>query len=292
MKLTFLGTGTSHGIPVIGCDCDVCRSNDPHDKRYRSSVYIETKEKKFIQIDTGPEFRIQAIENNIKKIDAVLMTHAHADHLFGLDDLRIFSCDLGHIPEDPRSKKIVEAPPLPLYTNKSCINDISKRFDYIFSPSKEGGGHAKIALHEAKEAFYIGQTQIIPIPMMHGHLETTGWLLVEKNDDGEKQSIAYLTDCNYISEQSIELIKSNCGKLKHLIIDGLRIKAHSTHFNFLQALEVSEKIGGEKIWFTHLTHNESHKTITEYLTEQKKAFPGLAKAESLLPAYDKLVLEI
>lgn len=292
MKLTFLGTGTSHGIPVIGCDCDVCRSSDPRDKRYRSSVYIETRDHKFIQIDTGPEFRIQAIENKIKKIDAVLMTHGHADHLFGLDDLRIFSCELNHIPEDSRSKKLVDAPPLPLYTNQTCIQDISKRFDYIFAPAKDGGGHAKITLHEAKDAFYLGQTKIVPIPMLHGKLETTGWLLVEENDDGEKQSIAYLTDCNYISDQSIELIKNESGNLRHLIIDGLRIKEHSTHFNFLQAMEVCQKIGGEKIWFTHMTHNESHETITKYIQEHLKEFPGLSKAKSVLPAYDKLLLEI
>jgi phosphoribosyl 1,2-cyclic phosphate phosphodiesterase len=127
--------------------------------------------------------------------------------------------------------------------------------------------------------------------MLHGSLETTGWLLTEGNSNEEKKSIAYLTDCNYISEESIEVLHKSAGKLVHLIIDGLRIKEHSTHFSFLQALEVSAKIGAEHIWFTHLTHNSSHEETTAYIAEHKKEFPGLAAAKSILPAYDGLVIE-
>lgn len=292
MKLTFLGTGTSHGVPVIGCDCQVCKSTDPHNKRYRSSVYIQTKDDKYILIDCGPEFRLQALENNIKNVDAVLLTHSHADHLHGIDDLRIFSCTMHKVPKDPRSLAHYNAPPMPVYANETCVKDLHNRFNYFFTPSTEGGGHAKVDLITAKSTFNIGSTEITPVPMMHGHLETSGWLLTETLEDGTRQSIVYLTDCSFISEESIELIKNKGGIIKHLIIDGLRIKEHSTHFNFLQAMAVCEKIGGQCFWFTHLTHNESHEQITAYLKEHLQEFPGLAKAQSVLPAYDKLILEI
>jgi phosphoribosyl 1,2-cyclic phosphate phosphodiesterase len=126
--------------------------------------------------------------------------------------------------------------------------------------------------------------------MMHGTLETLGWLLAEGNS-GEKKSIAYLTDCNYISDESIELIHKNAGKLVHLVIDGLRIKEHSTHFSFLQALEMAGKIGAENVWFTHLTHNSSHVETAAYMEEHRKEFPGLEAVKTLQPAYDGLVIE-
>jgi len=291
MKLTFLGTGTSHGVPVIACDCPVCKSTDPHNKRNRSSVYIQTNDNKYILIDIGPEFRIQAITNNVKAVDSLLLTHSHADHLHGIDDLRIFSCSMFKVPEDKRSLEQYNAPPLPVYTNQKCADDISNRFGYFFTPVKEGGGHAKVELNVVSEQFNLGATQITPIPMMHGHLETTGWLLTETKSDGKKHSIAYLTDCSYISDDSIDLIKKNAGELEHLVIDGLRIKPHSTHFNFLQALEASEKIGGKHIWFTHLTHHESHDDVKKYIDQHLSEFPGLKNSESILPAYDALTIE-
>ena len=297
MKLTFLGTGTSHGVPVIACNCDVCKSTDPLNKRFRSSAYIQLKStdgsSKYILIDIGPDFRSQALRADIKQIDAVLLTHSHADHLHGIDDLRNFSCIMSKKPENPQNEKY-DNPPIPIYTNHTAAEHLKYSFAYLFSKHAEGGGHAKISLHEVskKEPFVIGDTKITPVPMMHGSLETTGWLLTENTSEGP-QSIAYLTDCNYISNDSIQLIhKASClengGRLVHLVIDGLRIKEHSTHFNFLQALEAAGKIGGEHIWFTHLTHNSSHKETTEYLEEHSKDFPGLATAKSILPAYDGL----
>ena len=293
MKLRFLGTGTSHGVPVIGCDCKVCKSTDKRDKRFRSSSYITTDDNKHILIDVGPEFRMQCLANDIKQVDAVLLTHSHADHLHGIDDLRIFSCDMFRVPTGAPQKVIDQyyAPPIPIYTNEITVNDIHNRFGYIFQSVVEGGGHARLNPIAVKEQFKYGETTLTPIPMMHGHLETTGWLLSETKADGEKKSIAYLTDCSYISDESINLIKENCGTLEHLIIDGLRIRPHSTHFSFLEALEAAGKIGGKHVWLIHMNHDSSHEEIIEYLQEHRNDFPGLKNAESVLPAYDQLEID-
>ena len=247
MKLTFLGTGTSHGVPVIGCDCEVCKSTDERNKRYRSSAYVEIgqNEPKYILIDIGPDFRSQALRQDIRQIDAVLLTHSHADHLHGIDDLRNFSCIMSNKPDNPQNEKY-DKPPIPIYTNHTAAEHLKYSFGYLFSEKADGGGHARISLKEVTETFDYEGIKITPIPMMHGQLETTGWLLTEKGAEGPR-SIAYLTDCNFISDDAIKLIRESCslekgGKLEHLVIDGLRIKEHSTHFNFLQALEVSAKI--------------------------------------------------
>ena len=290
MKLTFLGTGTSHGVPVIACDCAVCNSKDPRDKRTRSSAYIQTADNKYILIDVGPDFRTQALREKIRQIDAILLTHSHADHLHGIDDLRNFSCIMSNKPENPLNEKY-DKPPIPIYTNHSAAEHLKHSFGYLFSEKAEGGGHAKISLIEPSAPFKIDSTTITPIPMMHGSLETTGWLLTENSGTQEQKSIAYLTDCNYISDDSIKLIHKQAGNLVHLVIDGLRIKEHSTHFNFLQALEVAGKIGAEHIWFTHLTHNSSHEETAAYMEEHRGEFPGLEAVKSLLPAYDGLVIE-
>lgn len=285
MELTFLGTGTSHGVPVIACDCEVCKSSDPKDKRFRASAYIHTNDDKYILIDIGPEFRMQCLANNIKKVDAVLLTHSHADHLHGIDDLRVFSCELWKEPDNEEAKKKCSAPPMPIYTNEVTLKDLENRFDYIFRRPKEGGGHAKLELNKVSDSFKYGTTKITPIPMMHGHLETVGWLLTEESENQE-YSIAYLTDCSYLSDESINLIHKNCKNLKHLVIDGLRVKEHSTHFNFLQAMECAEKIGAENVWLTHLTHNSSHIQVEAYIQEHLKDFPKLTK--NTHPAYDQL----
>ena len=138
MKLTFLGTGTSHGVPVIACDCAVCTSKDPHDKRTRSAAYIQTRDNKYILIDVGPDFRQQALRENIRKIDAILLTHSHADHLHGIDDLRNFSCIMSNKPENPLNEKY-DKPPIPIYTNHSAAEHLRHSFGYLFREKAEGG---------------------------------------------------------------------------------------------------------------------------------------------------------
>lgn len=295
MKILLLGTGTSNGIPVIGCNCPVCNSTDKRDKRFRSAAFFTTTAGTKILIDVGPDFRMQALEHKIDKLDLVLLTHSHADHLHGLDDLRIFSCDMWKKPENPAALKQFNAPAIPIYTNKITIQDLSSRFAYIFIPVKEGGGHARVELKEAKEPFVIDEVTITPIPMMHGHLETVGWLFTRTEPDGTKKSIGYLTDCNFISEESFALIRQaagldNGGIIEELVIDGLRIKPHSTHFSVYESMQAADKIGVKNMWVTHLTHNSSHVEYSAYMNEHKGEFTRIKGTAE--PAYDGLELEV
>ena len=295
MKLLLLGTGTSHGIPVIGCNCAVCNSTDKRDKRLRASAFFTTAAGTNILIDVGPDFRMQALEHKINKLDIVLLTHSHADHLHGLDDLRIFSCDMWKKPDNPAALKQFNAPAIPVYTNEATIHDVTYRFAYFFIPVKEGGGHARVELKEAKEPFVVDEVTITPIPMMHGHLETVGWLFTKTDGDGTKHSIGYLTDCNFIGEKSFELIKQAAGVgqggvIEELVIDGLRIKPHSTHFSILESMQAADKIGVNNMWVTHLTHNASHVEYTEYMSEHKNEFKGIKGSAE--PAFDGLELEV
>ncbi|MCQ2586216.1 MAG: MBL fold metallo-hydrolase [Treponema sp.] len=288
MKLTFLGTGTSHGIPVIACDCPVCESSDERDKRLRTSVLISDKDTNIL-IDCGPEFRIQALKFNIKKIDSVLLTHSHADHLHGIDDLRVFACLRSK--DDPK-KMTME--PLNIYANGSTIKDFKARFDYLFKPVLQGGGRALVKLNNTSEftpenPLKIGNMEIFPVPMLHGTLETNGYVIRK-----EKQVFAYLTDVSKMPGSSIELLQS-IGKIDHLIIDGLRIRPHSTHFSFSEALEVADKINPRHTWLTHLCHETSHENCINFIKEHLSSYPNLEKTKknggTVSPAFDGLILE-
>lgn len=287
MKLTFLGTGTSQGVPIISCNCKVCRSLSKKNKRFRSSVYVQTNDKKYILVDIGPEFRLQAIKYKVNQIDALLLTHSHADHLHGIDDLRSYSCDC--FKRTATNSDLFDAPPIPVYTNEKTIKDVQNRFGYFFVHPKEGGGHAKVSLNIADKPFFIGETQITPIPMMHGKLPTLGWVFTSTSNNNQKESIVYLTDCSFISDESINLILSTSGNIKHLVIDGLRIKKHSTHFSFLEAMETAAKLNPHQVWITHLTHHHSHLETSKYLNKHKNTVGLKCK---IAPAYDGLILKI
>ena len=300
MKMIIMGSGTSFGVPVIGCQCRVCKSEDKRDNRYRCSAYVTDRDEKVdIVIDTGPEFRLQALRCGIKKIDSVLITHSHADHIYGMDDLRIFSHT--RAPDPHPSKKNTESERgMPIYANTKTVEDIKYRFDYVFLPTKEGGGKPKFELHNcddygAENPIVIGNIQIVPVPIMHGSLRASGYLLSEIKN-GEKHSIAYLTDCNYVSEESISLIKEACGVLDCLVIDALRERPHSTHFSFKEALSVAEKLKPVHTYFTHMTHDNSHVDVQNYINAVLNEYPDLEKIVKtggcVEPSYDGMEIVI
>ncbi len=251
MKITILGSGTSHGIPVIGCRCDVCRSMDLRDKRTRSSILVE-KNHAQILVDTSTDFRIQALREGINRLDAIIITHAHADHICGLDDTRSLTWDK----------------PLPLYASQFVADEIRTRFDYIFRDLQTGGGKPKIDLRITDgDTMNIEGIEVLPIPVKHGDLDITGYRF---------SNFAYITDCSHISKESYRLLKG----VDTLVIGALRYKPHTTHFSISEALEASEKIGARRTWFTHLCHDVCHAALSKELKD------------GVNPAYDGMVLTL
>jgi len=307
MRMILTGTGTSHGVPAISCHCSVCTSLDPKDKRFRCSAYISHRNtdgsETHIVIDTGPEFRMQALAHHIDFLDAVLLTHAHADHIACLDDLRIYSHTKSEGALCGTHRAETDESPgagLPVYADENTISGIQKRFDYIFTPTQIGGGKPKLHLINAsrfsgKKPLYIGEVRAIPIPMFHGDLQTTGWLL-SVPVGASFRSIAYLTDCNRIPESSIETLVAYGGHIEHAVIDGLREKPHATHFSYFQAMESAALIRPRHTWLTHMSHDMSHADITRYCIRRAEDIPALSKIAkaggSVLPAYDGLVLDV
>ncbi len=329
--MILMGTGTSQGVPVIGCKCEVCASAYKEDKRMRCCAYVENEsfspmsENRIpfpttnLLIDCGPEFRIQALRAGITRLDGVLMTHSHADHAHGMDDLRVFShttsapadeCDISAMNETERKikerqdkriclsyKTETPGPGIPIYANSTTMKDLLFRFSYVFTPHELGGGVPKFNMIDCgcfseKNPIKIGSIKIIPIPMTHGKLLSTGWLL---QDEKSERAIAYLTDCNFISEESLRILDGFKGKIDHLVIDGLRIEPHSSHCTFAEALAYADRIGATHTWLTHFTHNLFHTEIQEYIDSKINAFQNLKKITeqggSVSPGYDGLTLE-
>jgi len=245
-KLTFLGTGTSDGVPQIGCDCLVCNSQDTRDKRLRTSALIQTEGINII-IDSGIDFRQQALKNKISFIDAILLTHAHTDHVEGITELRPLSKKLGHT--------------IPIYGSENTINEVKKRFNFIFSPIQQGGGLPRIELFNMSGKTIICEKTIYPLPVMHGILPILGFRFGE---------LSYITDASYIPDTTLTLMKES----NILVINALREKAHSTHFNFDQAIQIAKEINAKKTYFIHMAHLSTHK-------EMEERFP-----ENIFPAYD------
>ena len=229
MKLTFLGTGTSTGVPSIGCECETCTSDDPRDKRLRVSVIIEHAGQSVL-IDTSSDFRQQALRHGLKRLDAVLITHCHADHIFGLDDIRPLNFRHGA---------------MGLYANERAWVDIRRIFKYVFEPSHFGGGLPQIVPHTVVPgaAFCLSpELEIVPLEVIHGRLPVMAYRC---ND------FAYATDLSEISEATLNLMQN----LDVLVLDCLRFTPHPTHLWVEKALEYVEKIKPRRAFFTHIAHD-------------------------------------
>ena len=231
LQLTFLGTGTSQGVPMIGCDCDVCRSSDPRDNRTRSSIYVETPEYAFV-VDTGTDFRTQALRENIRRVDAVIFTHSHTHHVMGFDDLRRFSYERGS---------------MPVYASPETMRDLERVFEFAFKGTYTFAGYLKPEPHVINAAFELGRTVITPLPVPHGNAVINGYLFTRR---GEKL-VAYLSDCSGVPDSIADLISG----VKALVIDALRDKPHPTHLSVGQALEIAARVGPGATYFTHICHD-------------------------------------
>jgi phosphoribosyl 1,2-cyclic phosphate phosphodiesterase len=248
MQVTFLGTGTSHGIPVIGCNCPVCCSRDARDQRTRTSILIKTQGIKFL-VDAAPELRLQMLAAREGHADALLLTHAHADHIAGLDDVRIFS---------ERTCRN-----FPVYGPAGALREIRQRFDYVFRKTQAGGGKPHLSLFPVSKTFEIQNVRITPIPVWHGRLRVFGYRI---ND------LAYLTDVSKIPESSYSLLKG----LKVLVLDALREKPHATHFHLEKALAAARRINAVKTYFTHMCHALGHASTERKLPRNVRlAYDGL-----------------
>ena len=232
-KVTMLGTGTSIGIPVPGCRCRVCRSSDRRNRRFRSSILIEAAGTRVL-VDTAPEFRLQALAAGIDGLEAVLWTHAHADHLHGLDDLRALTWNR----------------PVPGYASAETISEIGARFDYLWKVTQKGGGKAKVNLHPVApgEEVAVGPLVFHPVPVLHGRLTVYGWRC---------GPVAYVTDASLIPADSYRLLED----LDILIVGALRFKEHPTHFTVGRALEEIKKIRPNRAYLTHISHEASHRQL-------------------------------
>jgi phosphoribosyl 1,2-cyclic phosphate phosphodiesterase len=251
LQLTFLGTGTSQGVPMIGCDCDVCRSTDPRDKRLRSSVYIDTPECAFV-VDTGTDFRTQALREDIRRVDAVIFTHSHTDHIMGFDDLRRFSWERGS---------------MPVYAGADTMRDLERVYRFAFAAENPSPGYLKPEPHIIERTFQLGSTTITPLPVPHGDAMVNGYLFSR----GGAKLIAYLSDCSAVPADIVDQIRG----VRALIIDALRPKPHPTHLTVDQAIAVSAQVQPNDTYFTHIAHELSQSFESQLPPHVHMAYDGM-----------------
>lgn len=250
--VTVLGSGTSHGVPMIACDCPVCTSTDPRDKRTRPSIVIRHGDATLL-VDTSPELRLQCLANDLRRIDAVLYTHHHIDHIAGLDDLRRFNW--------------VQEMVVPCYGQPATLERLRSMFPYVFDDDEPVyTARPKLALHAIDGAFEVAECVIQPIPLLHGSLPVLGFRVGR---------FAYCTDVSEIPPDSLPLLDG----LDVLILDALRRRPHPTHFNLEQAIEQARAIGARQTLFTHIAHELGH-------AETNAALP-----DGMALAYDGQIIE-
>ena len=248
MTITFLGTGTSNGVPIIGCECPTCTSNDPKNKRYRSSIAIENEQGRVI-IDTPPELRLACIREKIDKVDAVLLTHDHADHIFGLDDLRGFT--------------MLNGKSIPLFCSDKCANVIQRDFYYMFTKPINKTHLPKVSLNIIDSPIRLLNTDFMPVPIKHGKLHIFAYRF---------NNVMYCTDCSFIPLSSQKYFYN----LDVLILGCIKYAPHPTHFSLNQALRIVDKYKPKHTYFTHCTHYFEYNEVSLLLPENvHMAYDGL-----------------
>ena len=253
-RVTFLGSGTSHGVPMIGCSCPVCRSGDPRDARLRPSIYVDVPGRARLLVDTTPDLRQQALRYGVTRIDAVLFTHSHADHILGLDDMRRFNT--------------LQGGAIPCYANRTAWDILKRTFYYAFDGlPRLGGGVPQVEELEAAGPFSVGGVRVVPVPVWHGEMPILGFRF---------GSFAYVTDCSRIPDESWPLLDG----VETLVLGALRDEPHPTHFTVAEALEVIRRAGPRTAYLTHMNHDLGHAATNARLPAGVEL------------AYDGLVLDV
>jgi phosphoribosyl 1,2-cyclic phosphate phosphodiesterase len=249
MKITVLGAGSSAGTPVIGCECPVCHSSNMRNKRSRCSSIITLDNGSNILIDTSPDFKMQAMREKINKIDAVLFTHHHADHCHGIDDLRAYC------------QKYKQA--IPIFANENTMKELKLKFNYAIREESQFWETPVLQANIVNGPFHIEETQIIPLPVIHGRMEILGYRL---------GNLAYITDVSEIPESTLDLLQG----VDILLLDCLRYEPHFSHYGFKQSLEMSEKIKAKRTFFIHMTHDIEYDAVSSDLPDNVYlAYDGL-----------------
>lgn len=261
LEITFLGTGTSNGVPVVGCNCTVCHSQDAKDSRLRTSILLQT-EQICVMVDTSPDFRVQCLRENIQEVDAVLYTHAHADHVLGFDDLRHF-CE----------RKNCE---LPVYGIPETLTRIKRMFSYVFEEigdsTRSYSNYIRLHFREIREGFTLGDLHIVPVDLPHGVFTTVGFVFYHAG----RKALAYYTDCSSVPKQA----ESEAKGVAVLVIGALRYAPHPTHLTVQGALKVAKTLDSRTCYFTHMGHELQHTKIQSCLPS------------GVFPAYDGLRVHI
>jgi phosphoribosyl 1,2-cyclic phosphate phosphodiesterase len=250
VRVIFLGSGTSHGVPMIGCECRVCRSADPRDTRLRPSILMAFDAGPQVLVDTTPDLRTQALAQRVTRVDAVVYTHSHADHVFGFDEIRRFNVLAGR--------------PMPIYADARSLADLRRAFSYAFLQQPEnGGGIPQIEPRTIEGPFDVAGQRIVPVPILHGHRPIFGY---------RAGAFAYLTDCSLVPDESFSLLTG----LEVLVLGALRHRPHPTHFTVAQAIEAATRIGARRTLLTHMCHDLGHEETSRALPPGVElAFDGL-----------------